>query len=260
MKPDYAFTGFVAEYWDLLRTAESAWDDRAFFHELIERHGEPVLDVGCGTGRLLIEFLQLGWDVDGIDISPEMLDICERKADDLGVMIDVYEQAMEDLDLPREYGTIIVASSAFQLITDVDKAQRAMRRFKDHLRPGGVLAMPFSTLWRGSAPPTTMPDTWTSVTEVTREDGAVIRHSSKARIDTVNQLEHRMDRYEVLVDGEVVSAEDHERSPSARGYSSDDVHALFMQAGFGHVELLDPFTMRRASGREPIYVAVGQNA
>lgn len=260
MTHDYAFTGFIAEYWDLLRAAESAWDDRGFFHALIERHGEPVLDVSCGTGRLLLDFLQHRWDVDGIDISPEMLDICEQKADDLGLTIDVYEQAMERLDLPREYGTIIVASSAFQLIVDHAEAEEAMRRFAEHVRPGGVLAMPFKWLWDGEQPPSNMPADWSSVIEVARPDGAVIRHSSKARFDIATRLEHREDLYEVVVDGQVIAAERHERSPAARGYSPDEVTTLFTDAGFAHVELLDPETAKPISAETPLYVAVGQNA
>lgn len=257
MRDEYEFRGLLAQNWDLLRVAPADWDDRVFFAEMITRYGGPVLDVGCGTGRLLLYLLEQGCDVDGIDVSPEMLDICEEKADALGVTIDVYEQAMEELDLPREYGTIIVAGAAFQLIVDPGRAQRAMRRFSEHLRPGGVLLMPFVVMG-GDDAPAEMPADWVTVREVGRNDGATIRRSSKSRFDRDAHLEHRQDLYEVIVGGTVVAAERHERSPSARGYSHAEVVELFLAAGFPHVELIDPLTSQPAADDALLFVAVGQ--
>ena len=47
-----------------------------FFRRSIEAAGEPALDVACGTGRLLVPWLQAGLDVDGCDLSPDMLALC----------------------------------------------------------------------------------------------------------------------------------------------------------------------------------------
>ncbi len=72
----YEYTGMMAAAWDLLRDDTSTWEDRFFYCDLILRHGQPALDVGCGTGRLLLDYLAQGIDIDGVDISPEMLAIC----------------------------------------------------------------------------------------------------------------------------------------------------------------------------------------
>ncbi|HWI61375.1 MAG TPA: class I SAM-dependent methyltransferase [Symbiobacteriaceae bacterium] len=42
------------------------------------------MDAGCGTGRLLIPLLAAGFDVDGADISPDMLALCRAKAEHIG--------------------------------------------------------------------------------------------------------------------------------------------------------------------------------
>src|SRR2546423_15571063 len=146
----YEYTGMIADAWDLLRGDTSTWSDRFFYRELIGQHGQPVLDVGCGTGRLLLDYLAQGIDIDGADNSPEMLAICVEKAQRLGLNPRVFKQAMERLDLPRTYRMIMVPSSSFQLLIDPQDAQEAMHRFFRHLKSGGVLLMPLIPLWNAS--------------------------------------------------------------------------------------------------------------
>ena len=115
---------------------------------MVRESGPPVLDVGCGTGRLLLDFMEQGIETDGVDNSPEMLELLREKAAKMGIQPNVYFQQMEELDLPRRYQTIIVPSSSFQLVIDPEKAREAMRRFYSQLLPGGTLAMPFMVLYR----------------------------------------------------------------------------------------------------------------
>src|SRR5436190_605795 len=142
-RPEIEYRGLVARTWDLLRGDTSAWEDRPFFRRLIESSGQPALDVGCGTGRLLLDYLRGGIDIDGVDISGEMLALCRERAETLGLKPRLYEQPMEALDLPGPYYTIIVPSSSFQLLLEPAAARQAMGRFFAHLQPGGVLVMPF---------------------------------------------------------------------------------------------------------------------
>ncbi|MEK7785792.1 MAG: class I SAM-dependent methyltransferase, partial [Chloroflexota bacterium] len=149
---DFEYRGQMAATWDLFRGDTSNWEDRFFFLDVVRKYGQPTLDVGCGTGRLLLDFLSQGMDVDGVDISPEMLALCHQKAAKLGLKPNTFQQRMESLDLPRKYQTIIVPSSSFQLLTDPGLAAEAMGRFFAHLLPGGTLAMPFMNIWDEGSP------------------------------------------------------------------------------------------------------------
>ena len=84
------YRGLIAEYWDLLRGDTSKWSSRPFFLDVIRHSGQPAHDVACGTGRLLLDYLGEGIDVDGADIAPEMIAICREKARALGFQPSLY--------------------------------------------------------------------------------------------------------------------------------------------------------------------------
>ena len=239
MRADHEYRGLMAAAWDLLRGDTSDWQDRPFYRDLIERSGRPALDVGCGTGRLVLDYLRAGIDIDGVDNSPEMLAICREKAAAVGLAPRLYRQEMQRLDLPRRYRTIIVPSSSFQLVLEPVDAAAALARFAAHLEPGGTLVMPFIALGR---PGTPLEETW--VAEAVRpEDGATIRRTAWARYDPATQLEETRDRYEIIVEGRTVQAETHERNPAARGYTVDQATALFVDAGFIVDRVVQGFTL-----------------
>ncbi len=249
----HEYRGLKAAAWDLLRGDTSQWPDRVFFREVIARSGQPVLDVGCGTGRLLLDYLADGIDIEGVDNSPEMLALCRAKAAQRQLHPTLYEQAMEMLQLPRTYRTILVPSSSFQLLTEPVAAAAAMARFFAHLVSGGVLVMPFMSV----APPDGQED-WQVTGERERpEDGTLVRRWTRSTYDPAQQLEHTQDRYQVLRGGAVVYEEHHVRSPATRGYSQEQACRLYEGAGFTDLQLLSGFSWTSATAQEGIFCVHG---
>jgi SAM-dependent methyltransferase len=97
---------------------------------------EPVLDAGCGTGRLLGPWHDDGIDVDGCDASADMVARCRGRAPGANVWVS----ALHELDPPRRYGTI-VACGVFGLGTTRAQDVEAIRRLHDALLPGGTLVL-----------------------------------------------------------------------------------------------------------------------
>ncbi len=255
---DYEYRGLIASSWDLLRGDTSDWPDRAFYRDVILQHGQPALDVGCGTGRLVLDYLASGLDVDGVDNSPEMLEICREKAGRLGLRPRLYEQAMESLSLPRKYRTIFVPSSSFLLLADESKTRAAMGRFVDHLESGGTLVMPFMILWKVDEANDDQAKEWRLVAEQARpDDGAIVRRWSRARFDVARQLVHSEDRYEIIVDDEVVTTERHSRSPELRWYTLDQALDLYREMGFTDIRAVSGFTDEPASPDDKIFTISG---
>lgn len=253
----YEYQGLLASTWDLLRGDTSQWPDRFFFREVIDRSGQPVLDVGCGTGRLLVDFMADGLDVDGVDNSPEMLALCQEKAQQLGLQPNLYEQEMASLALPRKYQTIIIPSCSFQLITDKEDAKKAMAHFYDHLKPGGILAISFFVIMWSEGD--VLEKDWKLLAEATRpEDGAVVRKWSSFRYEVAEQLQHTQDRYEVTLNGEVIASEHHHRSPAVRFYRQDQARELFETAGFTNIQVLSGSEWEPASAEDPPSMVLGE--
>src|SRR5918998_5197414 len=78
------YTGLAATAWDLFSTDEVGPDD-AFLRAIVAQYGEPALDIGCGSGRLLLPMLGEGVDIDGVEPSPDMLAICRERAAESGL-------------------------------------------------------------------------------------------------------------------------------------------------------------------------------
>lgn len=245
----------MAATWDLWRDDTADWPDRVFFRDLVRQYGQPALDVGCGTGRIVLDYLSDGVDMDGVDNSPEMLAICGDKARKMGITPLLYEQTMETLDLPRTYRTILVPSSSFQLVTDVEAAREAMRCFFAHLQPGGALVMPFGFEWQEGTP---LQTDWFPVFEKVRPgDGATVRRLSRERFSPESQLWHSEDRYEIVQNGAVIASEEHQRSPAGRWYSQAQVVRLYQDAGFTNIQLLRGFTHTPATAKDSLFCVLG---
>lgn len=252
----YEYRGAMAQFWDLLRGDTSKWEDRPFYRQIIAESGQPALDIGCGTGRLLLDYLQQGIDIDGVDNSPEMLMLCRQKAAQLGLQPALYQQGMETLDLPRPYRTILVPSSSFQLVIEPDAAAEALRRFYQHLAPGGALVMALLAYHTGDHKEPIVTGEWQQ--EVTRpEDGAIVRRWSRSMIDRVNQLEHTEDRYDVILNGEVVASESLSRSPATRIYTQAQVVELVERVGFTNVRVCSGFTRQPATPTDAVFTVLG---
>jgi SAM-dependent methyltransferase len=238
--PDYEYRGLMAEAWDLLRGDTSAWPDRAWFRTVIECQHGPALDVGCGTGRLLLDYLARGLDVDGIDASPEMLALCRAKAAAAGLDVAgrLHLGEMQHLALPRRYATIFVPSLSIQLLTDPMDLTCALAAFHAHLVPRGRLALSFSSrAWDDSAtaPPDGEWSEWELDAEAVRADGATVRRWCRGRFHPESQLLDETFRYEVVEGGVVVASELLGRIPTIRIYSLDEAVNAVRVAGFSDV-------------------------
>lgn len=128
--------GLMARWWAEFNTAEP--HELEYFREAIKRHGQPVLDLGCGTGRILVPLLEEGFDVDGVDISADMIEQARALAAAKGFTPRLTVQPMHRLVAQRTYGTVYICG-AFGLGSSQDDDRETLRRAHQALAPGGAL-------------------------------------------------------------------------------------------------------------------------
>ena len=119
--------------------------DTQFYVEEAVKAGSPVLELGCGTGRILIPVAQAGVEIVGLDRASLMLKIAREKISDLGQdalnRIELVQGDMRSLMLERKFNLVMIPYRAFLHLLTPDDQKQALWRIRDHLVDGGRLVM-----------------------------------------------------------------------------------------------------------------------
>lgn len=132
-----------ATYYDCYATGLKG--DVQFYVEEARTAGSPVLELGCGTGRILIPIAEAGIEVVGLDRSSVMLDQARRKvaflAPDVQERVDLIEGGMGDFALGRRFNLVAIPYRAFLHLPTPEDERQALLNIRDHLVEGGLLVM-----------------------------------------------------------------------------------------------------------------------
>jgi SAM-dependent methyltransferase len=132
----------IAEFYDSV-PLYSERPDVAFYVEMAVRSGGPVLEVGCGTGRILVPSARAGVDILGIDESPSMLRICESRLAAEPESVRSHARLMvgdmRHFESPRRFALATIPFRPFQHLLTVEDQLACLARIHHHLHPSGQL-------------------------------------------------------------------------------------------------------------------------
>ncbi len=105
--------------------------------------GDPILEIGCGTGRVLVPLAQEGFRVVGVDIAPAMLARARARVQAAGVAdrVRLIQADARALGLHFAFPFAFMAANTFLHHTTFDEQVHVLRVLRDHLRPGGRVVL-----------------------------------------------------------------------------------------------------------------------
>ncbi len=139
----YSQVGLLVEVYDnqTITEWEASQNDLPFYLEEAKVAGGSVLELGCGTGRLLIPLLSSGLEVSGLDASAAMLEIARQKREhlspELASRLHLHQGDMSEFELGQQFALILIPFRSFQLLLTPEAQRRCLICINRHLTPRG---------------------------------------------------------------------------------------------------------------------------
>jgi len=205
---------------------------------LEEKQVESILEVACGTGRLMALLESGGYRVTGLDLSPEMLALARPKVN--GVLV---QGDMRELGFREEFDAVLCLGSSFTYMSTDQGALKALRGFHSALKPGGILV--FDNFDARRFDPERYRD-WRE--SVYRVEGATITRRTRNR-GWDSETYRWMTEWEYTIEKEG-STQRVTDSGALRAFTYEQLNGLLYEAGFTGVQLLngDRLTIKAEKG------------
>jgi 2-polyprenyl-3-methyl-5-hydroxy-6-metoxy-1,4-benzoquinol methylase len=123
-----------------IEEGERSADRIAFYCELAQTVGGPVLELACGSGLVTLPVAARGLDVTGLDLAHSMLEHARKKAEAQGLNIRWMEADARSFDLGTRYQFIFITGNAFQAFLRREDQEALLASVRRHLTPDGVFA------------------------------------------------------------------------------------------------------------------------
>jgi SAM-dependent methyltransferase len=226
-----AYEGIVADTYDTWFAGDT-FDDLDFYMKLMNEVPGRGLEIGCGTGRLLLPYLEKGFDVEGVEPSTEMVDICQEKGKKRGISPVIYKQYMQHLSLPHKYATIFIPLASFMLVTDREEAIQALDKMYAHLEDDGQIIIPLFIPREHLSDPS---KEWTVRRVGDRRDGTMVVLNQASDISFNEQIQINWNRYELYRDS--VLLESRFTTSQLRWYYKYEFVMMLEQIGYRDISI-----------------------
>ena len=121
-------------------------EDLDMYQNFAEANGGPILELGCGSGRVLFPLAEAGFDVVGDHTSAAMLALARQRLNELErpVKLELVQQSMSTLHLERKFRMAFIALGSFAHIVTRKEQQQALAVIRAHLSTGGLFIIDIS--------------------------------------------------------------------------------------------------------------------
>jgi SAM-dependent methyltransferase len=253
MSPRDSYGAVTARYYDAAYAVlPSLGPDVAFYRALARDARGPVLELGCGTGRVLLPIAADRVPCTGLDASPEMLEALRAKRAPGEVRLVSAPMQCFDLGAAR-FALIYSAFRAFQHLYTVEDQLACLDCARRHLAPGAWLA--FDVFHPGLARIARLEEPEFEELRFPCEGDEVIRYTTITR-DPGQQVQHVCFRYERRRGGAVIGNEHAEFD--MRWFFRFEIEHLLARAGFAEISIYGDFDRSGFTTASPSIVALAR--
>jgi SAM-dependent methyltransferase len=226
-----------AEWYEYLSAASpDLAQEIDFWVRSVQAAGQPVLELGSGTGRVLVPLLERGIDITGIDTSQDMIDRCRAICQTKGLNPVLHEQSMLDFHLPRQFSLVILPSGSLGLFTSDEDIRSLFDRVVAHLRPGGTFIYGFEQVpEKAQANNSNWTGNW-----VRGPDDVIIAWRRHWRYDQASRVWECLFIIEKFIGGRLVETEANERK--GRFFTIEEAVGYAKAAGLAEILTMDRLT------------------
>ncbi len=254
VRPFYAHEGLNVQIYD--GAADTPAGDLELFLELARESGGPVLDLGCGTGRVAWPLADAGFEVTGLDVSEPMLARAEAKRarHPDAAEVRLLRQSMERFELNGSFGLALSAFRAFQALLTPEAQRGCLESVYAALRPGGRIVLTLFDPLLDKCTPEASADALRAQRRSTADTQVEVRVASRENDPLLQRLDEVWHFVERDADGRIVR-EEHERLVMRWTYRFEMRYLLELcgfeiEAQYSDYERSGP-----VYGREQIWVA-----
>ncbi len=241
-----AYTGF-AEVYDLFMDDVPYEEWFRYLKGLLEEYGIRdglVLDLGCGTGNMTELLAGNGYDMIGIDLSEEMLEIAAKKKEASALDILYLQQDMREFELYGTVKAVISVCDSMNYILEWEDLCQVFSLVNNYLDPGGIFIFDLNTEYK-----------YAQMGEETiaenREDGSFIWDNFYDSQEKINEYDLTL----FVKEGEEGLYRKYEETHYQRAYSLEEIRRAIEKAGMEYVTAYDAFSREEPNPfSERIYV------
>jgi SAM-dependent methyltransferase len=238
------------QFYELVKTAENADAEIAFYASYAAQASGPILEPMCGSGRVLLPLLARGYAIEGFDASAAMLAVLREKYKLINEgPAPVWQQFMQQFGNDKKYALIIIPFGSFGLILDRTEAAAALRTLREHLLPGGRLIIEIDTVHSVNGPQKVV-----RRASCRRDDGIIIGVRAVIAYDEATQLFTSRSCYDLQQNGVTIATEE-ERFEQYL-YRRDEFDALAQSAGFTILAMYGNYAHLAATDEAPLVLYV----
>jgi len=201
-------------------------DDYALTAQWARSLGGPLLDLACGTGRMALRMAAQGYQVTGVDITPEMLARARQKAAQQGASIEWVVADARAFHIQKQFPFIYMLENVFQFFLTREDQEAMLARVREHLLPEGCFL--FET--RNPNPRNLQQVRHPEPQQFTLPDGGQLVATEQQHYDPMTQIQHYIRQLTLLHPGGQQEVKAHRTA--LRYVYPQEMEALLYHNGF----------------------------